>query len=100
MATPQIQPLRDRDRESRRPLTVVVPAYNEGAQIGATIDALREIEPQLARRGLALEIYVLNDGSSDRTAAVAEAHGVDRILRHQVYRGLGAAAQLIIERRD
>jgi glycosyltransferase involved in cell wall biosynthesis len=93
MATPQIQPLGGRDRESRRQLTVVVPAYNEEAQIGATIDALREIEPQLARRGLALKIYVINDGSSDRTAAVAEAHGVDRILRHQVNRGLGAAVR-------
>ena len=68
-------------------LTVVVPAKDEGERIGATVqrllEELRELEP---------EILVVDDGSADATASVAEAAGA-RVLRHDVNRGKGAAVR-------
>jgi len=49
-------------------LTVVVPAYNEAAIIVATLE---EIAGHLQRLGLSGEIVVADDGSSDRTLALA-----------------------------
>jgi putative flippase GtrA len=68
-------------------VTVVVPAKDEGARIATTVQRLRaelaDLEP---------EIVVVDDGSSDDTAAVAEAAGA-RVLRHDVNRGKGAAVR-------
>src|SRR5262249_47217269 len=54
--------------------TVLVPAYNEEATIGTTLDSL------LAQVGGRPEVIVIDDGSTDRTAEVAERAGV-RVLR-------------------
>ena len=50
--------------------TVVIPAYNAAATIGACLDALRAAEPAPA------EIILYDDGSTDGTNALAEARGV------------------------
>ena len=48
----------------RAPLTVVIPARNEGARLGATLDALlREESPRLS-------VFVWDDASDDDTAEV------------------------------
>lgn len=60
---------------------LVVPAYNEAARIGAVIRAVRP---------LADRVIVVDDGSTDRTADVAEAAG-GRVIRHVINRGQGAA---------
>lgn len=76
-------------------LSVVIPAYNEERRIPAALDGLaRYVEA----RPLALEILVVDDGSTDRTAAVAEAeghrHGLPlRVVRLPANRGKGAAVR-------
>ncbi|MBF0476662.1 MAG: glycosyltransferase [Deltaproteobacteria bacterium] len=54
------------------PVSVVIPAYNAAATIGRTIDAC------LAQTGLpeALEVIVVDDGSQDHTAIVAQRYPV------------------------
>ena len=73
-------------------LSVIVPAYNEEAQIPSTISSLR--------RGLAsfvlrseLEIVVVDDGSFDGTATAARSAGADLVVRHDVNLGKGAAVR-------
>ncbi|WP_306317759.1 MULTISPECIES: bifunctional polysaccharide deacetylase/glycosyltransferase family 2 protein [unclassified Streptomyces] len=53
-------------REIRDPVTVLVPAYNEEAGIGATLRSL------LASTHQRLQIIVIDDGSSDRTVEIAD----------------------------
>lgn len=73
-----------------RRLTVVVPAYNEGAKIAATIAELASaLHPVV---GDDLEILVVDDGSSDHTAANAEAAGA-AVVRQPENRGKGAAVR-------
>lgn len=51
--------------DDRRPsYSIIIPAYNEGARIGATLD---KILAYLAQRGWDAEIIVVNDGSHDNT---------------------------------
>lgn len=75
-------------------LSVVLPAYNEEAAIRPVLERLLEAVPQLERdAGLdAVEILVVDDGSSDRTAeeALRFAPRV-RLCRHPRNRGYGAA---------
>ena len=58
-------------------LTVVVPAYMEQDRIGHTVARLKADLDTLAAYG-GLEVLVVDDGSTDDTAAVAEAAGADR----------------------
>ena len=62
---------------------VVVPAYNEAAAIGGVLEELRRT---------AATIVVVDDCSTDATAAMARAAGAT-VLRHAVNRGQGAALQ-------
>ncbi|MFF9041532.1 bifunctional polysaccharide deacetylase/glycosyltransferase family 2 protein [Streptomyces sp. NPDC014892] len=55
------------------PVTVLVPAYNEEAGIESTLRSL------LASTHPHLQIVVIDDGSTDRTAAVAEGIGDPRV---------------------
>jgi lipopolysaccharide/colanic/teichoic acid biosynthesis glycosyltransferase/GT2 family glycosyltransferase len=52
-------------------LSVIVPAYNAAGTLEACLDAL---EHQTVRRER-YEVIVVDDGSSDRTAGIAQAHG-------------------------
>lgn len=64
-------------------LSIVLPAKNESAAIGATVRAIAGAFP-------VAEIIVVNDGSSDDTAAVAEAAGAC-VVHHPYSKGNGAA---------
>jgi dolichyl-phosphate beta-glucosyltransferase len=73
-------------------LSVIVPAYNEEQRLAP---GLRQALEYLARRGEPYELLVVDDGSRDATAQVAEAfapQGV-RVVRHERNRGKGAAVR-------
>ena len=58
-------------------MLALVPAWNEGSRIG----------PVVAAAGVHLPVLVVDDGSSDDTASVAEAAGasLDAVVRTTVY---------------
>ncbi|MEP7065128.1 MAG: glycosyltransferase family 2 protein [Gemmatimonadota bacterium] len=62
-------------------VSVIVPAYNAAAYLGAALDSLR------AQSMRAIEIIVIDDGSSDDTAAIAHQHASAdsrvRLLTHE-----------------
>lgn len=63
----------------------IVPALNEELSVPAVIDEIRAFDP-------GLDIVVVDDGSVDRTAAVAAAKGA-RVLRLPFNLGIGGAVQ-------
>ena len=67
-------------------ISIVLPAKNESAAIGATVASIRQHYPNTA----AVEVLVVNDGSTDNTAAVAQSAGA-RVLYHPYSKGNGAA---------
>ncbi|WP_018130620.1 glycosyltransferase family 2 protein [Effusibacillus pohliae] len=70
-------------------LIVVIPAFNEEESIATVIRKVpREFDPQVR-----VEVLVVDDGSTDRTALVARAAGADHILSFPANRGLGAAVR-------
>ncbi|MCP4663888.1 MAG: glycosyltransferase family 2 protein [bacterium] len=73
-------------------LSVVIPAFNEEVRLGTTLET---IIGYLDGRALSYEILASDDGSSDGTAAVAEAfagRGV-KVLRAPQNQGKGAATR-------
>jgi glycosyltransferase involved in cell wall biosynthesis len=73
-------------------LSVVIPAYNEEDGIAEISHRVLAVESALHGAGVnALELLVVDDGSSDLTAEiVAEIDGV-RLIQHPKNRGYGAA---------
>lgn len=74
-----------------RTLSIVVPAYNEARSLARCIERVLQIEgPELT-----LEILIVDDASSDGTAAVAAElaarHRQVRLLRHERNQGKGGA---------
>ncbi len=81
--------------ETRRPLiSVVTPAYNEAAILEENLTLLCEHLQQLESE-FAWEIVVVNDGSRDDTAPLADAfalrHSQVRVVHHLHNSGLGQA---------
>lgn len=74
-------------------LIVLVPAFNEEATVGEVVRAVLALGPRLAPLGLEPQVWVVDDGSTDATAARAREAGAARVLRHRVNRGLGAAVR-------
>ena len=66
-------------------VSVVVPAYNEGASIAALVSGLRAA-------GAWREIIVVDDGSADETGRRAADAGA-RVLRHPYNKGNGASVK-------
>src|SRR5947209_17729541 len=74
----------------RRSVSIVVPAYNEEAFIGALLEKLIRVDTESV--GFDKEIVVVNDGSSDRTGEIVAAMPRVRLI-NQENRGKGAAVQ-------
>ncbi len=68
-------------------LVIQIPAYNEEATIGRALAALPKSVPGFS----AVEVLVIDDGSTDATAERASAAGATRVLRLTTNRGLAEA---------
>ncbi len=81
-------------------LSIVVPAHNEEAAIGAILDRIL-VQADAIRAAIdeirEVEVIVVNDGSSDRTAEIAAAHSGVRVMTHEQNRGYGAALKTGIQ---
>lgn len=75
MPTPPISPL----------VSVVIPAFNAAATIGETVDSIR------SQAGVDFELIVVDDGSTDDTAAVVRNRDKNAVIINQPNRGRGAA---------
>ncbi|WP_166212873.1 glycosyltransferase [Cognatiluteimonas telluris] len=72
-------------------LSLIVPAHDEAALLGPTLDALRRAASALP---IAHELIVVDDASTDATAHIAHAHGarVSRIARRHIAAARNAGA--------
>lgn len=68
-------------------LIIQIPCYNEADTLAIALAAL----PRVIEGIDAVEWLIIDDGSSDNTAEVAKAHGVDHIVRHSGNKGLARA---------
>ena len=72
------------------PISIVIPAYNESARLGRTLDQVLNFVHQQAWRA---EIIVVNDGSSDQTAELVRTYtrqdSTVRLLSNPGNRGKG-----------
>jgi glycosyltransferase involved in cell wall biosynthesis len=76
-------------RVSQTSVSVIIPAYNEGAVVGRIVSQVHRV---LQAREEAYEVIVVDDGSDDETAAIAEAAGA-LVVRHPYNIGNGAAVK-------
>ena len=76
------------------PLSIVIPAYNEGDCIGRVINSINNY---LNEGKVEHEIIVVDDKSSDDTAKAARESGAT-VISHHVNRGYGAALTTGIKR--
>jgi glycosyltransferase involved in cell wall biosynthesis len=78
---------------SEHSLTIVIPALNEEGAIGSIIERCLEAREGICRvAGLAdVEIIVVSDGSTDRTAEIAKCYEGVSVVEFPVNRGYGAA---------
>jgi glycosyltransferase involved in cell wall biosynthesis len=73
-------------------LSIVIPAYNEERGIAEIASRVLSVEPALKNVGVErLELLVVDDGSRDRTAEVAESIPGVCLIRHPRNKGYGAA---------
>jgi dolichyl-phosphate beta-glucosyltransferase len=73
-------------------LSVVIPAYNEARRVGPTIDAVLDY---MGRSDRSYEVIVVDDGSTDETAACVRARSKDHVSLTTLpeNRGKGAAVR-------
>jgi len=72
-------------------LSIIIPAYNEGAFIGTLLEKIIAVPTELL--GFDKEIVVVNDGSSDNTEQVARSFASVRCFTQVPNQGKGKAVQ-------
>jgi glycosyltransferase involved in cell wall biosynthesis len=86
VATAEAPPGREpAERLQRLRRVAIVPALNEEANVARVIDEVRAVDP-------GMDVVVVDDGSTDATAAVAEARGA-HVVRLPFNLGIGGAVQ-------
>jgi len=92
-ADPQIAPL-----PLRSDFTVIVPAFNEAEVVP---DLVRELRASFERHALDGEVILVDDGSTDGTAEIAEQEAAEwdrfRVVRHKINLGKTEAMQTAAE---
>ncbi len=71
-----------------QPLSLVLLAHNAESHVVGVVEGWRQM---LAARNVPFEIVLVDDGSSDRTTALAQELPDLKVLRHEKPRGIGAA---------
>lgn len=69
-------------------VSIVIPAYNEQKGIGPTLSSIQEV---MDGHDWDYEIIVVDDGSTDGTAAEVRQHRHGRLIQHHTNRGYGSA---------
>jgi polyisoprenyl-phosphate glycosyltransferase len=78
---------------SSAPVSFVIPAFNEEAAIPVVLDSIQRVAKE---HGIQAEYVVVDDGSTDQTAAVAATHGA-RVISIPMNVGYGTALKRGIE---
>jgi len=73
----------------RLKLIVQIPCYNEAGTLPSVLRGIPRSIPGVDE----VEVLVIDDGSTDNTAAVARLWGADHVVRHTRNRGLASAFQ-------
>jgi glycosyltransferase involved in cell wall biosynthesis len=79
-------------------LSVILPAYNEEALLD---DCVRRLHAALTALRVSAEVVIVNDGSRDRTPAIADALARDLpgiVAVHQANQGIGGAFRTGVQR--
>jgi len=77
-------------------ISIVIPAFDEAERLG---DSIRQILSFIKRENLAAELIVVDDGSNDETAKIAEQTCAEfsdidsRVIRYEPNRGKGFAVK-------
>jgi glycosyltransferase involved in cell wall biosynthesis len=72
-------------------LIVIVPAFNEEERVASAIEALNSLKEFYKTKEIEFLVYIINDGSTDKTLEIAKNSNADRIIKHKINLGLGAA---------
>ena len=76
-------------------VSVIIPCYNEGERLAGTLEAIREFSSRTTEFGDGIEWIFVDDGSTDETLRLIEAHAAAdpgvRVVALASNRGKGAA---------
>ncbi|MFW6050958.1 MAG: glycosyltransferase family 2 protein [Myxococcota bacterium] len=83
----------ERARPDEEGVSVVIPAYNEEGGAAPVLEELLRVLEEKVAPAMPYEVIVVDDGSSDGTAAAVEPFVGERLrlVRHEVNSGYGAA---------
>jgi glycosyltransferase involved in cell wall biosynthesis len=75
-------------------ISIIVPAFNEAAILGSTLEAIRTAAAAFDEAGASWELVVCDNNSTDATAAIAQAHGARVVFEpvNQIGRARNAGA--------
>ena len=77
-------------------LSLIIPAYNEEHRLPRSLDNIIDfVEDQCAKRGMSIEVLVVENGSRDRTTEIAEAYAARHPYMQVLHsaKGKGAAVR-------
>lgn len=67
-------------------ILAIVPSFNEEVNIAGVVESIKRVDPLV-------DILVINDGSNDRTGAIAQSSGFARVVNLPCNLGIGGAVQ-------
>lgn len=73
-------------------ISVIIPGYNEEKNIASVIKDVAKLKKKYQ-----IEIIVVDDGSKDKTAAVAKKTGADKVITYKKNKGKGGAFRVGID---